>query len=118
MSTTEGRRPERIAGLLLRELSMMLLRDLKDPRLRGVTITWVKMTDDLRHARIFFSHLEGAEHSTPAIAGFESASGFIRRQIGRALGLRYTPDLTFEFDPGVEQAARIDSLLRKDRSRD
>ena len=117
MISNEGRRPERVAELVLREISQMLLRDLKDPRLRGVTITGVKVSDDLRHARIFFSHLEGAPHADAVIAGFESAAGFIRRQIGRALSLRYTPDLAYEFDPGLERAARIDTLLREDRSR-
>ncbi len=95
----------------------MLLRDLKDPRLRGVTITWIKVTDDLRHARVFFSHLEGSRHAAAVIAGFESARGFIRREIGRSLGLRYTPELAYEFDPAPERAARIDTLLREDRSR-
>ena len=86
--------------MVLRELSLMLLRDLKDPRLRGITLTGVKMTDDLRHGRVFFSHLEGQSRATEAIAGFKSASGFIRRQVGRALGMRYAPELEFEFDPG------------------
>ena len=117
MISNEGRRPERVAELVLRELSVMLLRDLKDPRLRGITITGVRVTDDLRHARVFFSHLEGAQRAAAVIAGFGSAAGFIRRQIGGALGLRFTPDLVFEFDPGPERAARIDALLRQDRSR-
>jgi len=71
----------------------------------------------LRHARIFFSHLEGSSRAAAAIAGFKSASGFIRREIGRTLGLRYTPDLEFEFDPGIERAARIDALLKDARNR-
>jgi ribosome-binding factor A len=116
--TNEGRRPERVAELVLRELSRMLLRDLKDPRLRGVTITWVKMTDDLRTGRVFFSHLDGASRAPAVIEGFDRAAGFIRRNIGQALGLRNTPVFTFEFDPGPERAARIDELLRADRGRD
>lgn len=104
--------------MVLRELSQMLLRDLKDPRLRGITLTGVKMTDDLRHGRVYFSHLEGRARAGEAEAGFKSASGFIRRQIGRALGLRYTPELVFEFDPGLERAARIDALLRASRHQD
>ncbi len=113
----EVRRAERVAELLLRELSAMLLMDLKDPRLRGVTLTAVTMTDDLRRARIYFSHIEGSARAAAAIAGFKSASGFIRREIGRALGLRYTPDLDFEFDPGPERAARIGELLRETRAK-
>ena len=108
----EGRRSERVAEALLRELSAMLVRDLRDPRLRGITLTSVRMDDDLRHARVYFSHLEGSSRAAAAIAGFKSAGGFIRREIGK-LGLRYTPDLDFEFDPGLERAARIDALLKQ-----
>ena len=115
---SEARRPERVAELVLRELSVMLLRDLKDPRLQGVTLTSVKMADDLRHGRVFFSHLEGAARAPVVVAGFKSASGFIRREIGKSLGLRYTPELDFEFDPALERAARIDALLKQSAPKD
>ncbi len=118
MAEGDGRRPERVAEMVLRELSQLLMRDLKDPRLRGVTLTRVKMSDDLRHGRIFFSHLEGHLHAVESVKGFRSASGFIRRQIGRALQLRYIPELDFEFDPGIENAARVDELLRANRPKD
>lgn len=103
--------------MVLRELSQMLLRDLKDPRLRGITLTSVKMSDDLRHGRVFFSHLEGQARASEAIRGFKSAEGFIRRSIGHALSLRYTPQFDFAFDEGPERAARLDALLREDRTR-
>ena len=103
--------------MVLRELSAMLIKDLKDPRLRGITLTGVTMGDDLRRGRVFFSHIEGRARAEAAIAGFRSAGGFIRREIGRALGLRYTPELDFEFDPGPERAARIGELLRDTREK-
>jgi ribosome-binding factor A len=112
---SDGRRPERVAEALLRELSALLYRDLKDPRLRGVTLTDVKLTPDLRHARVYFSHLQGSQRGQEAVAGFHSAAGFIRQKIGRGLGLRYTPELQFEYDPSIERAARIDALLRKEQ---
>jgi ribosome-binding factor A len=115
---TEGRRSERVGEVVLRELSRMLVRDLKDPRLRGVTLTSVRMADDLRHGRVFFSHLEGQARASDALAGFHSAGGYIRHRIGRELGLRFTPELDFEFDPGLERAARIDALLREARAKD
>jgi ribosome-binding factor A len=117
MASSDGRRPERVAEMVLRELSQMLLRDLKDPRLRGITLTSVKMSDDLRHGRVFFSHLEGQARALEAIRGFRSAEGFIRRSIGRALALRNTPQFDFEFDEGPERAARLDALLREERTR-
>jgi len=109
----DGRRSERVAEMVLREIAHMLLRDLRDPRLRGITVTRVRMSDDLRHGRVFFSHIEGQKHAHEAAKGFRSASGFIRRRVGQSLGLRFTPDLDFEFDPGLESAARIDALLRE-----
>ena len=115
---TEGRRPERVAEMVLREVSAMLLRDLKDPRLRDVTLTSVEMTDDLRRGRVFFSSLQGSEQAQSVIKGFESASGFIRRKLGRELGLRYTPELESRFDPTLERAARIDELLRENRDKE
>lgn len=118
MAEGDGRRPERVAEMVHRELAMMLLQDLRDPRLRGINITRVKMADDLRRGRVFFSHLEGRKHAADTVKGFQSASGFIRRAMGRTLGLRYTPDFDFEFDPGPESAARVDSLLREARAKE
>jgi ribosome-binding factor A len=109
----EVKRAQRVAELLHRELSMLMIRALKDPRLRGITLTRVHMDDDLRHGRVYFSHLEGKERAAAAQAGFKSASGFIRREIGQALNLRRTPELEFEFDPGIEHAVRIGALLRE-----
>jgi ribosome-binding factor A len=114
----EGRRPERVAEAVLRELSGLLVRDLRDPRLRGITLTGVRMDDDLRHGRVYFSHLEGSVRAPAAIAGFKSAAGFIRRELGKSLGLRYTPELDFEFDPALERAARIDALLKQSSPKD
>src|SRR5260370_16582060 len=94
---SEPRRPERVAEMVLRELSLMLIRDLKDPRLRGITLTGVRMTDDLRHGRVFFSHLEGQSRAAEAIAGFKSASGFILRQVSPLLGLPSPPQLPLPF---------------------
>jgi len=117
MTDGAARRPERVAEVVLRELALMLVHDLRDPRLRGVSLTQVRMTDDLRHGRVFFSHLEGRPRAAEAAKGFQSALGFIRHRIGQALGLRYTPDFVFEFDPGLESAARVDALLRESRAK-
>ncbi len=114
----EARRPERVAEMILRELSLLLIRELRDPRLRGVTLTRVHMDDDLRHGRVYFSHLEGKERAPAVQSGFKSAGGFIRREIGRAVNLRRTPELDFEYDPGLERSARIGALLREVRDRE
>lgn len=92
----------------------MLMRELKDPRLHGVSLTHVQMDNDLRHGRVFFSHLEGVEHAESALSGFKSAKGFIRHEIGQRLNLRYAPELDFQYDRGIEHAARINELLRSE----
>jgi ribosome-binding factor A len=113
----EARRPERVSELVLRALSDLLTRELKDPRLRGVTLTAVRMSDDLRHAHVYFSSLSGSARASEVVAGFHSASGFIRREIGRSLRLRFTPDFEFEYDTSSEHAARIEELLRAPRAK-
>lgn len=105
-----------MAEAVLREISALLFRDLKDPRLRGVSLTQVKMSADLRHARVHFSVLEGSAQAAEAIEGFRSAAGFIRQKVGRALGMRYFPELSFELDTSAETAARIDALLKEQSS--
>jgi ribosome-binding factor A len=109
----EGRRSERVAEVVLRELSDSLACDLRDSRLRSITLTAVRMADDLRHRRVYFSHLEGSGRAPAAVAGFRSVGGFIRREIGKSLALRYTLELDFEFDPGLKRAARIDALVNQ-----
>jgi ribosome-binding factor A len=112
-SDDQRRRPERVAESILREVAEMLQREIKDPRLRGVTLTRAEMSSDLHHCRIFFSHLEGSSQAARTQAGFERAGGFIRQHIRRLLALRITPELSFHFDSGPENAAHIDSLLRR-----
>jgi ribosome-binding factor A len=109
----QRRRPERVAEAILREIAEMLQRELKDPRLRGVTLTRVEVSPDLRHCRVFFSHLEGSAKAAQALAGFERAGGFVRQHVGRVLGLRVTPQMSFSFDRSLEGAARIDALLHR-----
>ena len=103
--------------MVLRELAQMLVHELRDPRLHGVSLTRVRMTDDLRHGRVYFSHLEGRPHAAAAVKGFHSAAGFIRHKVGRELGLRFAPVLDFEYDSSAERAARIDLLLRESRAK-
>ena len=105
------RRPERVAHRVQEELARLLLRELRDPRLRDVHVTAVRMTPDLRSARVFFRTLAGADAAPPAQAAFERATSFIRSSLGRALGLRYVPDLHFEYDTVIDSAARMEAAL-------
>ena len=90
-----------------------LLRTVKDPRLQNalVTITHVDTTSDLRYARIFISALDKGQEAE-MMKGLKSASGYLRRELGAALRLRYTPELQFIADDSIEQGAHILEMLR------
>jgi ribosome-binding factor A len=105
------RRPERVAHRVQAELAQLLLRELHDPRLRDVYVTAVRMTPDLRTARIFVRTLAGPDAGAPALAAFVRATPFIRGCLGRALGLRYVPELRFEYDTVIDSAARLEAVL-------
>ena len=105
------RRQRRVAEMIHREISLLLMLDTRDPRLNGVTITDVDVTPDLMLARIFFASLGGAEEEQSALAGFESAKGFLRTQLASRIQLRFMPDLLFCIDKSGVYGQRIDEIL-------
>ena len=106
-----SRRVERVTALLQQTIGTLLIREMKDPRLAGVTITAVEMSPDLRHARVFYRVLGSDTDPDRAQLGLERAVGYIQSVVGRELRLRYTPELCFVFDPSLERAERVDQLL-------
>jgi len=108
-----GSRSHRVGDQILREISDLLLRKLRDPRLKGVTLTDVRMSKDLRHAYVYYSLLGQDEQKKQAQAGFESAKGFIRREIGERVHLRYIPDIQFKYDMSLEYGQKMEKLLEK-----
>lgn len=105
------RRPERIAEQLREEVSQIVGFELSDPRLVGVTVTEVRVAQDLRDASVYVT-VEGseAEHAA-ALAALRHAAPYVRRQLGVALGLRHTPALHFIRDVVEERANRVEQLL-------
>ena len=101
-----------VGGLLQKEISELLLRKIKDPRLEMVTITGVKVSSDLKMARVYFSRYGNAEEIRQGLEGLQSASGFIKRELGLRLKLRHVPDLEFIHDTSFEYGDRIESLLK------
>ncbi len=102
----------RINEELQRELSERI-RTLKDPRVQGlISVTGVETTSDLRYAKVYISVLE-KERSGEVLKGLKSAAGYLRREIGAQLQLRYTPELIFQEDPSMERGARIFDILSK-----
>jgi len=104
-------RARRMAEQIQRELTELLRRDVKDSRIGNVTITAVDVTGDLRTAKVFYL-VFGREGPDPAVQrGLESAAGFLRNALSRALMIRYTPTLSFELDTSIEHGVRLAQLI-------
>ena len=111
-----SRRVDRINGLLREEISNLLLREIKDPRLSGLlTITQVKTSSDLRNAKVYLSVLGNDEANTTALQGIQSAATFLRKQLRERLRLKYVPFLTFEIDDSMETSDHIFRLMDQAR---
>ena len=112
-------RPVRVAEEFRQELSSLLARGIKDPRVTGfVTVTGAKMSPDLKEATVYVSvHSEGPERQR-TMEGLQAAATFLQRQVARSLGLRYTPHLRFVYDESVERGDRIERLLKEAKARD
>jgi ribosome-binding factor A len=107
-----GDRPARVGERIREELSLLLLRKVNDPGLAPVTVTEVSVTPDLRIAHVNYSALV-APMERPAVAkALRRSSGFLRRELGHLLGLRYAPELQFHYDDSFDRGARIDAILR------
>ena len=107
------KRSDRVGDLVKKEIASMLLHgDIKDPRIGFITITRVKMSVDLRRARVFFSMIGTDEEKRRSCEGLNSASGFIRRALARRLKLKHIPSIIFEFDDSIEYSSYIDKLMR------
>ena len=106
-----ARRLQRVNRLLREELARLVLEELKDPRVAGVTFTRVDVSADISYARVSVRTLPGDVPVEEAIEGLSSASGFIRRRLGRELRFRRAPELQFVADNSLDQVRRIDELL-------
>jgi ribosome-binding factor A len=104
-------RLERIEDRFRQELSEMLIREISDPRLHQIFITDVKVDRELAYADIYVSAVEGVVRSAEILAGFEHASGFLRRALAARIELRSFPRLRFHWDPTPENADHIERLL-------
>ncbi len=105
-------RSERVSGHIQRILSELLTRQIKDPRLDTVVISSVKLSRDLKSARIYYAVSGEKKSREDAAKGFKSATGFVKRELARELGLRYMPELTFFYDDTFDYAANVERILR------
>ena len=113
----QGKRLERVNQLLKEEISMLLQRELKDPRLGFVTVTEVDVTTDLKHAKVYVSVLGSEEQWASSFQALQSARGFVWNWLRRHLDLRVTPEVAFRPDRSMEHAAHIQALLAELRAR-
>jgi len=112
------KRADRVADLIKIEIADLLLKQVRDPRIGTVTITGVKVTDDLRTARVFFVELGRDDVSDEVKAGLAKAAGFLRRELGRRLQLRCVPELIFSYDPSFAYGDRIEKLISEIHSQE
>ena len=105
-------RADRVSGLIQSTLSEIIARDTGDPRLEMVTISGVKMTRDLRIARVYFSTSGGARRTASAAQALNQAKGYIKRALASKVKLRYLPDLQFYHDESFDYGLHIENLLK------
>lgn len=104
---------ERISERIQLIISDLLLRQLRDPRLAGVTVTEVTIDRELQHANVFVNSLGDDDRAEDVMAGLESASGYIRRQVAQGLQLRSAPNIHFTWDPRFAYIEEVNELLEQ-----
>jgi ribosome-binding factor A len=108
----EGKRSEKVADLIQKEISQMLVKSIKDPRIGFVTITKVTVSEDFRFAKVYFSVAGTLKEREKSMKGLNSAKGYVRKELGRRIRLRYTPEIMFQFDPSIEYAIHMEELIQ------
>ena len=105
-------RVRKIQEFIKQEVSKIILRELKDPRMGFVTVTDAHITGDLREATVYISLFGSDEDKKNTLAALKSANGFIRTEVGRRLGIRYSPTIEFKEDTSLDYGMKIDKILR------
>ena len=104
-------RANRVGEQIKKELSDIIMREIKDPRINFVTVTGVDVTGDLQQATVYITTLGDDEQKEQTLKGLSKATGFIRSEIGKRIRLRKTPEIFFAFDQSIEYGNRIETLL-------
>ncbi len=114
-----GVRPERVGAEIQAAVADLLTRGLiKDPRVGFITLTGVKMSPDLRVARVYYSMLGTDAEKAATQAGLDAAKGFVRREVTKAVKLRVSPEVFFSFDPSLEEGDKIERLLKEVKAKE
>ncbi len=108
---TQQNRQRRVGDQIQKDLSALIRLRVKDPRVGMVTVTWVDVAADYAHAKVYVSSLLGDASLERTIEGLQEAAGFLRRELGKGLKLRITPQLHFVEDPSIDRGARMGALI-------
>ena len=117
---SEGKRSDKVADLIQKEISEMLVKSVKDPRIGFVTITRVSVSEDCRLAKVYFSVVGTVAEKERSMKGLDSAKGYVRRELGRRMTLKHIPEIVFKFDPSIEYAIHLGEVfdqLQEERER-
>jgi len=105
-------RKERVAHLIKSEVSGMILKELKDPRIGFVSVTGVEVSGDLRYATIYFTVLGEEQAVKATVAALKHATGYVRREVASRLRLRYAPEIRFKYDEAYQRAWHLEEVIR------
>jgi ribosome-binding factor A len=108
-----SRRLEKAAAAIREVVSMAILAELNDPRIRDVTVTYVEVSADLRHAKVHVSVMGDETRQNLSLRGLQSAAGFLQAKIAERIEIRYTPKLSFLLDQGVKRSIAVAQILRE-----
>ncbi|WP_400163020.1 30S ribosome-binding factor RbfA [Brevibacillus sp. TJ4] len=106
-------RMSRVGEEIKKELSVLLQRGLKDPRIGFVTVTDVEVTSDLQLAKVYVSIFGSEEERSASLAGLQKAKGYLRTEIGKRVKLRHIPDFVFKLDESITYGSKIENILRE-----
>ncbi len=109
--TQPPKRASRVADVIKNELSVLLVQRVRDPHLRDISISRVELSDDLRHAKVYYTMFQGQENMTQVTRSLDKATGFMRSHLAKTLNLRFTPELRFWYDEEFEEVKKIEKLL-------
>jgi ribosome-binding factor A len=111
--TMSSRRAQKVAEAIREVVSMSILTELSDPRIKDVTVTYVEVSPDLRYAKVMVSIMGDEKQQNLSLHGLQNAAGFLQSKIARQIDLRYTPRLTFILDKGVKHSIEIARILHE-----
>ena len=111
-----GRRAVRVGDQILKEMALLFLNRVNDPRVKNATLTGIHLSDDLKNARVYYSVIGDNTEIRNTQAGLDSAKGFIKREISLRVNLKYMPDIVFKHDPSLEMGTQMEKLFEKIKS--